>query len=183
LYVVFICLLILVSYYIGNKDELVQTIKDMHIDFIIFLSRKLTPSDFEFIDGVFFRDISVPTIANKIVVAVKIPDPVFPETIEVSTVLIHEFKPARPLSVQLMSVIMKMFEKRDRRIAHAHKEVNEEIKNYNKYKRSYFLSVDFFRMLEDDPLNDALVDESYFPTKRYYPISLITNIIFINDIL
>ena len=62
---------------IGNKDELVQTIKDMHIDFIIFLSRKLTPSDFEFVDGIFLRDVNVPAIANQIVVAVKIPDPFF----------------------------------------------------------------------------------------------------------
>jgi hypothetical protein len=149
---------------IGNKDELVQTIKDMHIDFIIFLSRKMTPSDLEFIDGVFFRDVSVPAIANKIVAIVKIPDPIVPETIEVSTALIHEFKPAQPLSVQLMLIILKMFEKRDRRIAHAHKEVNGESKNYNLYKRSHFLSDGFFRMLEVDPLNDALLVE-YFPPR------------------
>jgi hypothetical protein len=139
-------------------------IKDMHIDFIIFLSRKMTPSDFEFIDGIFFRDVSIPAIANKIVVSLRIPDPSFPETIQVSASLIHQFKPAQPLSVQLMIVILKMFEKRDRRIAHAHKEVNGESKNYNPYKRSYFLSDAFFRMLEVDPLNDALLVE-YFPPR------------------
>ena len=151
---------------IGNKDELVQTIKDMHIDFIIFLSRKLTPSDFEFVDGIFLRDVNVPAIANQIVVAVKIPDPLFPETIQVSTILIHEFKPAQPLSVQLMTVVQKMLEKRDRRIAHAHEEVNGESKHYTPYKRSYFLTDAFLRMLEVDPENDALLVE-FFP-RRYF---------------
>ena len=147
----------------------------MHIDFIIFLSRKLTPSDFEFIDGIFLRDVNIPAIANQIVVAVKIPDPLFPETIQISTILIHEFKPAQPLSVQLMSVVLKMFEKRDRRIAHAYKEVNGESKHYTPYKRSYFLSDAFFRMLEVDPENDALLVE--FLPRRYFPIYYLIYII------
>ena len=59
-----------------------------------------------------------------------------------------------------------MLEKRDRRIAHAHKEVNGESKHYNPYKRSYFLSVAFLRMLEVNPENDALLVE-FFP-RRYF---------------
>ena len=109
------------------------------------------------IDAAMFKFWVVPAIANQIVVAVKIPDPVFPETIQVSMILIHEFKPAQPLSVQLMSVVLKMFEKRDRRIAHAYKEVNGESKHYTPYKRSYFLPDAFFRMLEVAPENDALL--------------------------
>jgi hypothetical protein len=65
-----------------------------------------------------------------------------------------------------MTVVQKMLEKRDRRIAHAHEEVNGESKHYTPYKILYFLLDAFLRMLEVNPENDTLLVE-FFP-RRYF---------------
>ena len=71
-------------------------------------------------------------------------------------------KLAQPLSIELMSILWKMFEKRDCRIASAHKEVNKGKQHYIPYKQSCFVAGDFIAALIRDPESNSLLSE-YFP--------------------
>jgi len=55
-----------------------------------------------------------------------------------------------------------MFEKRDCRIASAHKEVNKGKQHYIPYKQSCFVAGDFIAALIRDPESNSLLSE-YFP--------------------
>lgn len=146
------------------KTELIQRIKDVHLQFIILMARNLSPPDMEFVDSIFRQDITRIEIADKIVTNIETPGRV--NSVSISTKVMHELKLAQPLSKTLMSGVWKLFEKREQRIFNAHKEVNEGKQHFNAYKRSYFLPPEFFDKLELDPANPALLDE-YFPPEMY----------------
>lgn len=123
------------------------------------MASRLPPSDLEYVDSVFREDISIPEIADKTVATISLPTRSFSTA---TTKVFHELKLAQPFSMELMAVLWKMFEKRDNRIAYAHKEVNEGKQNYNPYKQSCFVAGDFLAALEADPESNTLLND-YFP--------------------
>mmetsp|Transcript_3797 Transcript_3797/g.5355 ORF Transcript_3797/g.5355 Transcript_3797/m.5355 type:complete len:396 (-) Transcript_3797:578-1765(-) len=116
----------------GVKTELINRIKDVHLQMIIIFARKLSPPDMEFVDSIFRQDTSYPEIANKVVASITTPNTNV--SVEVSTKTIQELKLAQPLSKSLMNGVWKLFEKRDQRIYDAHKEVNDGKQHYIPFK-------------------------------------------------
>lgn len=149
--------------FVGSKPELVKRIKEFHIQFLIYFSRKLTPSDLEFIDNILQRDVTVPEIANEIVAIISVGN----SEALVSCRLLHELRLARPLTEDLMQIIWKMFEKRDLRIASAYREVNSSKASYAPYKESFFVSREFVVALAANPESDTAVTD-FFPTRYVY---------------
>jgi len=147
----------------GVKTELINRIKDVHLQMIIIFARKLSPPDMEFVDSIFRQDTSYPEIANKVVASITTPNTNV--SVEVSTKTIQELKLAQPLSKSLMNGVWKLFEKRDQRIYDAHKEVNDGKQHYIPFKRSYFIPPQFLEaLLEFQPDNNNILDE-YFPER------------------
>ena len=136
-----------------NKPELARWIKDYHIQFIIFVTRKMTPSDLEFIDTFLRRDVTIPAIANEIVA-----------TILGVCNLLHELRLARPLSDDLLTIVWKLLEKRDMRISNAYREVNHGKQSYTAYKESFFASGGFLSALAVNPESNTAITE-FFPVR------------------
>jgi hypothetical protein len=116
----------------------------------------MTPSDLEFIDQFLQRDVTIPAIADEIVATIL--------GIGVSCNLLHELRLARPLSEDLMTIIRKLFEKRDMRISNAHREVNYDKQSYTAYKESFFASDGFLDALALNPESNTAVTE-FFPVR------------------
>ena len=115
----------------------------------------MTPSDLEFIDQFLQRDVTIPAIADEIVATIL--------GVGVSCNLLHELRLARPLSEDLMTIIRKLFEKRDMRISNAHREVNYDKQSYTTYKESFFASDGFLDAL-------ALIPESNTAVTEFFPL-------------
>ena len=135
-------------------------IKDVHLQFVILLYRKLTPPDAQFVDAVFQRDTSVLEIAESTAVTITVGN----SSHLVSVGSIQELKLAQPLTNPIMTGIWKLFEKRDCRISSAHREVNDGRQAYHPYKPSYFIPGDFLNALEND-FADVNILQTYFPAK------------------
>lgn len=145
---------------LGVKAELAKRIKDFHIQFLIYFSRKMAPSDMEFIDSILQQDVTIPAIADKIVATIVIGN----SEIHVPCHVLHELRLARPLSVDLLSIIWKMFEKRDSRISNAYREINHGKASYVAYRESFFASVGFMDALSANPESNTLVTD-FFPAR------------------
>ena len=103
----------------------------------------------EYVDSIFRQDATVPEIAEKTLSVIEIPgDESAP--VLISTRIIHELKLAQPLSNDIMVAILKILEKRDRRITTAHKEVNDGKQHFVAHKRSYFFPADTLQAIERD---------------------------------
>lgn len=124
------------------------------------MASRLPPPDLECVDSFFRQDISIPEIADLTVATISPPTR---SCLTASTKIFHELKMAQPFSAELMAIVWKMFEKRECRIASAHKEVNEGKQHYSPYKRSCFVSGNFISALENDPESNNILD-AYFPT-------------------
>lgn len=137
----------------------------------------MAPSDLEFVDNILQQDVTIPAIADKIVATISV---VGNSEVHVPCRLLHEFRLARPLSMDLLSILWKMFEKRDLRIANAYREVNHGKASYVAYQDSFFASVGFMDALSANPESNTLVTD-FFPTRysvNYHLISsLLLNII------
>jgi len=157
----------------GSKLELVRRIKDDHLLFVILMSRSLPPPDLEYVDSVFRADVTVPEVANKIIAQIETTGG---QQVKINTKLIHELKLASPLSTDLMEGIWKLFEKRDLRIANAHRDVNSETQSYVRFKRSLFINDCFIRALEENPEDPNLMENfftqgiDFLSTHRLYCI-------------
>ena len=149
--------------FVGSKPELVKRIKEFHIQFLIHFSRKLTPSDLEFIDNILQRDVSVSAIADETVATISVGN----SEALVSCRLLHELRLARPLTTDIMHIIWKMFEKRDLLIANAYREVNHCKASYAPYKESFFVSGEFIVALAANPESDTAVTD-FFPTRYVF---------------
>jgi len=135
---------------------LAKWLKDYHIQFIIFVTRKMTPSDLEFIDKFLQRDVTIPEIANEIVSTIL--------GVGVPCNLLHELRLARPLSEELLTIIWKLLEKRDMRISNAYREVNHDKQSYTAYKESFFASGGFLAALAVNPRSNTAITE-FFPAR------------------
>jgi hypothetical protein len=135
---------------------LAKRIKDFHIQFLIFFTRKMAPSDLEFIDTFLRRDVTIPAIASEIVATIL--------GVNVPCNLLNELRLARPLSEDLLTIIWKLLEKRDMRISNAYREVSHDKQSYSAYKESFFASSGFFAALAVNPESDTVVTE-FFPTR------------------
>ena len=137
----------------------------------------MAPSDLEFVDNILQQDVTIPAIADKIVATISV---VGNSEVHVPCRLLQEFRLARPLSMDLLSILWKMFEKRDLRIANAYREVNHGKASYVGYQDSFFASVGFMDALSANPESNTLVTD-FFPTRysvNYHLISsLLLNII------
>jgi len=150
--------------FVGSKPELVKRIKEFHIQFLIHFSRKLTPSDLEFIDNILQRDVTVSAIADETVAIISVGN----SEALVSCRLLHELRLARrPLTTDIMHIIWKMFEKRYLRIANAYREVNHSKASYAPYKESCFVSGEFIVALAANPESDTAVTD-FFPTRYVF---------------
>lgn len=116
----------------------------------------MTPSDLEFIDQFLQRDVTIPAIADEIVATIL--------GVGVSCNLLHELRLARPFSEDLLTIIRKLFEKRDMRISNAHREVNHDKQSYTAYKESFFASDGFLDALTLNPESNTAVTE-FFPLR------------------
>jgi hypothetical protein len=116
----------------------------------------MTPSDLEFIDQFLQRDVTIPAIADEIVATIL--------CIGVSCNLLHVLRLARPLSEDLMTIIKKLFEKRDMRISNAYREVNYDKQSYTAYKESFFDTDGFLDALALNPESNTAVTE-FFPLR------------------
>ena len=121
----------------------------------------MAPSDLEFVDNILQQDVAIPAIADKIVATISV---VGNSEVRVPCRLIHELRLARPLSMNLLSILWKMFEKRDLRIANAYREVNHGKASYVAYQDSFFASVGFMDALSANPESNTLVTD-FFPTR------------------
>jgi len=127
----------------------------------------MAPSDLEFVDNILQQDVTIPAIADKIVATISV---VGNSEVRVSCRLIHELRLACPLSMDLLSILWKMFEKRDLRIANAYSVLRKA--SYVAYQDSYFASVGFMDALSANPESNTLVTD-FFPTRYsvYYHLN------------
>ena len=146
-------------YFVGNKADIIRKLKDHHIEFLLFISRNLSPPDLQFVDLEFRKDISIEAIASQRVALIEYPGNY---NVELKSIHIHQLKLAQPLSSHLMSAVWAMFAKRDARICNAHREVNSSGQFYHVYKSSLFLREGFFRALEENYESPSLVSD-FFP--------------------
>lgn len=126
------------------------------------MARPLTPADREFVDRTLKLNVINDDIGTRIVATIDILDGDYLTSLKVSARELCELRPAQPLSANTMAAVWALFQKRQGRIAMAHKEINAGKQSYTAYRRSYFLPVSFMRAIQADAgSNDILHD--FFP--------------------
>jgi hypothetical protein len=84
---------------IGVKATIVLRIKENHLQFVLVISRPLSPPDKEFVDGFFRKDISIPEVRRTIVATIIIPYQNSQRKTSVTIENFHCLNIAKPLSI------------------------------------------------------------------------------------
>lgn len=119
-------------YGLGGKNALIDAIKRQDMDFVTVFNKSLPPAQQHFV-----RIKMGPAILaseNELIAEVsKI------NGFVVTKSIIRQLQLESPLEEDLMTAVLKLFEKRDNRISEAHASVNELSNGYEVYKKSFFL--------------------------------------------
>lgn len=136
-------------YIIGTHAVFIERIKRLDTAMFIDIHKRLAPIDFMHAERMLMYEISAgDEFNNRVICTVG--------GTEVRGNSLRTFRPAEQLNLEIVNVIVQLFNARDSRIKESSDDVNSDKRGYRPYRTSVYCEPQIFHNLMTDPFQSAL---------------------------
>lgn len=139
----------------NGKSDLAKLHARLDADFAVLFNRELSPENRFFVELKMGPDV-LHHACHQATEMVKI------GSTQLTLEMLRNFRQGFSLCEGAMAAALSLFADRDAIVASSHKDVNCNKNHYEPYRRSVYLSVEFFRQLSSAPQNMEAIKEAYF---------------------